>query len=298
MYECACGCDCVCVRVYVSKVSSLLNCSFETTLALTFENSLTGVVRLVAVFLVVVAGVAMAMGWCPCNQSVTADCHCGPLPLYGARSFCVLHACTRWVCSHCNALQGTATRCHALQHATHCTTAIYHCGPTTCDWAFVLFCIARMQEECICALPSTAALATHCNTLQHTATHCTTLQHIATHCNTLEHTATHCNILQHDMQQVCFALCTHARDSCNTLQHTASHCNALQHYMQEVCFALCTRSRLQENMKIDRFIICVGVCKDIGWVGDGGNALLQCAAVRCSTFCSVLQCAAATLLGT
>jgi len=34
-------------------------------------------------------------------------------------------------------------------------------------------------------------MATHCNTLQHTATHCNTLQHTATHCNTLQHTATH-----------------------------------------------------------------------------------------------------------
>jgi len=71
------------------------------------------------------------------------------------------------------------------------------------------------------------ALATHCNTLQHTATCLSvlmqmmffhmydglggnTLQHTATHCNTLQHTATHRNKLQHTA--------TH-RKTCNTLQH-------------------------------------------------------------------------------
>jgi len=37
------------------------------------------------------------------------------------------------------------------------------------------------------------SLATHCNTLQHTATHCNTLQHTVTYCNTLPHIVTHCN---------------------------------------------------------------------------------------------------------
>jgi len=88
-------------------------------------------------------------------------------------------------------------------------------------------------------------MATHCNTLQHTATHCNTLQHTvfitrcevdmrhgdtlqhtATHCNTLQHTATHCNTpysLQ-DMKSI-WDMVTH----CNTLQHTATHCKTLQH---------------------------------------------------------------------
>jgi len=38
-------------------------------------------------------------------------------------------------------------------------------------------------------------IATHCDTLQHTAPHCNTLQHTATHRNTPQHTVTHCNIL-------------------------------------------------------------------------------------------------------
>ena len=53
------------------------------------------------------------------------------------------------------------------------------------------------------------ALASHCNTLQHTATYCNTLQHTATHYNTLQHSATHYN----------------------TLRHSATHCNTLQHKM-------------------------------------------------------------------
>jgi len=65
-------------------------------------------------------------------------------------------------------------------------------------------------------------VATHCNTLQHTATHCNTLKLTAvtaitaTQCNTVQHTAAHYNTLQHTA--------TH----CNTLQHTATHCNAVQ----------------------------------------------------------------------
>ena len=69
-------------------------------------------------------------------------------------------------------------------------------------------------------------LATHCNTLQHTATHCNTLQHTATHCNTLQHNATHthCSTLQlPDYPR--FTLLVDNREC---LQRTATHCNTLQ----------------------------------------------------------------------
>jgi len=89
----------------------------------------------------------------------------------------------------------------------------------------------------------TAAVATHCNTLQHIATHCNALQYTATqaylpqyekkqteptHCNTLQHTATYCNILQH--KPTCLNMRRKRRSQrtathCNTLQHTATHCN-------------------------------------------------------------------------
>jgi len=91
-------------------------------------------------------------------------------------------------------------------------------------------------------------IATHCNTLQHTASHCITLQHTATHCNTLQHTATHCNTLQHislyfesdsenlsaaDRRQPCIcwrkSVLQHPATHCKTLQRTTKHCNALQH---------------------------------------------------------------------
>ena len=87
-------------------------------------------------------------------------------------------------------------------------------------------------------------IATHCNTLQHTATHCNTLQHrmhdmircvwhwraAATYlhnCNTLQHTATHCNALQHTATH-CNTL-QHTATHYSTLQHTATHCDTLQH---------------------------------------------------------------------
>ena len=61
-------------------------------------------------------------------------------------------------------------------------------------WPYQLF--VRTCRVCV---------ATHCNTLQHTATHCK-LQHTAKHCNALQHTATHCN----------------------TLRRTTTHCDTLQ----------------------------------------------------------------------
>jgi len=100
-------------------------------------------------------------------------------------------------------------------------------------------------------------VATHCNTLQHTATHCSvpsralggalcvegqTLwdRFMATHCNRLQYTSIHCNTLQ--SEGTCERAHCVLRDKrcgtgswhltathCNTLQHTATHCNTLQH---------------------------------------------------------------------
>ena len=111
-------------------------------------------------------------------------------------------------------------------------------------------------------------VATHCNTLQHTATHwnvfgevkarhmcCITLQHTATHCNLFGETkARHmcCNTLQHtatclasQRRNICvrqandsstlhhcvthFNTLQYAATRCNTLQHTATHCTTLHH---------------------------------------------------------------------
>ena len=70
-------------------------------------------------------------------------------------------------------------------------------------------------HQTACLLLIIPTVATHCNTLQHTATHCNTLQHTATHCmTTLVQThccSTHCNILQHSTKH------------CNTLQKPPAH---------------------------------------------------------------------------
>ena len=89
--------------------------------------------------------------------------------------------------------------------------------------------LARVLGTLLCvAKRCDFRIATHCNTLQHTATHYNALNRpsgalacvlgnllfvaewcvscAATHCNTLQPTATHCN----------------------TLQHTATHCSTLQ----------------------------------------------------------------------
>ena len=130
----------------------------------------------------------------------------------------------------CSVLQSVAV-CYAgitLPHtATHCT----------CEYVAVcvVCCSVLRRHTCV----SVYDIATHCNTLQHTATHstgaclqhtaahCNTLQHTATHCNTLlcntrQHTATHCSTLQHTAMQ-------HAAAHCNILQRTATHCSTLQH---------------------------------------------------------------------
>jgi len=84
--------------------------------------------------------------------------------------------------THCNALQRTATHCNTLQrtatHIDNTTRMIYTCA----TYGHIL---------CLSLYVQHVHVATHCNTLQHTAAQCNTLQHIATHCNTLQHTATH-----------------------------------------------------------------------------------------------------------
>ena len=71
-------------------------------------------------------------------------------------------------------------------------------------------------------------VATHCNTLQHTAAHCNTLQHTASHCNTLQHTATlhHTTTLQHPATQGMKDMYLAAKyGNIATPCITAKHCN-------------------------------------------------------------------------
>ena len=68
------------------------------------------------------------------------------------------------------------------------------------------------------------------------------LQCVATHCNTLQHTATQRNILQPTASQTIFTTLNRLlrrvtwwrryiilQTHCNTLQHIVTHCNTLQH---------------------------------------------------------------------
>jgi len=78
--------------------------------------------------------------------------------------------------------------CHPVPHFPHTSTVevtfetleyiAAHCNTPLPEYSLMFF---RLRF----------AIATHCNTLQHTATHCNTLQHTATHCNTLQHTEKH-----------------------------------------------------------------------------------------------------------
>jgi len=117
-------------------------------------------------------------------------------------------------------------------------------------------------------------LASHCNTLQHTATqefyasadrrmrrsgyaislhftvtHCNTMQHTATHCNTLQYTAAHCNAGNMCVSSIfaCPAAATPSHGS--ALQHLTTHCNTLQHrkYVRQqivACAAAATPTHL------------------------------------------------------
>ena len=78
--------------------------------------------------------------------------------------------------------------------------------------------VTRMHESCMHDFCHTYRrvqsdmLATHCNTLQHTATHCNTLQRTATHCNTRTSCACHDLPCTHGHPYVRVAVC------CSVLQ--------------------------------------------------------------------------------
>ena len=88
--------------------------------------------------------------------------------------------------------------------------------------------------------PNSTRIATHCNTLQHTATRCNTLQLAATRCNTLQHTLQHTrrhHVRAQPRVQVRHVIAPHYQrpqrhthaTHCNTLPHTATRYNSLQH---------------------------------------------------------------------
>jgi len=149
--------------------------------------------------------------------------------------------------AHCNTLQHTATHCNTLQHtATHCNATHPYRNSTR-----QVYYTTRRVKHCN-TQHHTATLwstlqhpATHYNKLQHTATHCILIaigqdkcsakiaeSNIATHCNTLQHTATHCNTLQHTatlcstLQRILIAT---GRDKLSTKPAQIKHCNTLQH---------------------------------------------------------------------
>jgi len=110
------------------------------------------------------------------------------------------------------ALQRSNTLQHnSLQHAAkHCNTP-HH----THDLAVDVGVAARQR------------IATHCNTLQHTATYCNTLQHTTTHCNTLQHTTSYespCGGCR-----CCGAATQHTTLQQDATHHTTPHYNTPHH---------------------------------------------------------------------
>jgi len=195
-----------------------------------------------------------------CSSLQVTATHCNTLqhsiPACGAAgggdsSYRVHLVVTNTICNtlqltatHCKTLQLTATYGNSLQHIIWC-----------CNTAFLCVVLPEAETRAIvCTLSSHTHVATHCNTLQHTATHhsCVCIlssrTHVATQCNTLQLTATHCNTLQHtETQHFCVWCCRrrrlwlwcapcrhehmlqHTATHYNSLQLTATHCNTLQH---------------------------------------------------------------------
>ena len=112
-------------------------------------------------------------------------------------------------------------------------------------------------------------IATHCNTLQHTATQCNTMQHTAQHCNPLQHTAANCNTLQQ------------TATDCNRLQQTATHCNRLLHTathgntLQHTATHCNTLDKADQGRSVIRTKRMNESCHTYGWVT--GEDLYICA---------------------
>jgi len=117
---------------------------------------------------------------------------------------------------YCSMLQCVAVCRSVLQRVAVCGKEIKVMSPKDTDFN-VLRCVAErcsvlqflpFVSLCCSVLGKGIQIATHSNTLQHTATHSNTLQHAAMHCNndkthpwagvfTSQRAATHCNTLQH-----------------------------------------------------------------------------------------------------
>jgi len=148
---------------------------------------------------------------------------CSTSSMQGTRWY--LFISTRIVAVCCSVLQCVAVCCSVLQ-CVAVFIAHFTLGSNTYSGVFL-----------------TQDVATHCNTLQHTATHCShcntfirmhtyvgmcLTQYIVIHYNTLQHTATHCNAHYNTMEpnvKCAIETATH----CNTLQHTATHWNLTWH---------------------------------------------------------------------
>jgi len=129
----------------------------------------------------------------------------------------------------------SAARQHCILYTCRC---IYFYSTASCVWWTSMYLMCKKLNTM--HYTETGELHLAGNTLQHTTTSCYTLQPIATHLNTLQHTATrklhiatHCNTLHQittgDFEFHKGAHCgRHAPTHYTKLQHTAIHCNALQ----------------------------------------------------------------------
>jgi len=216
--------------------------------------------------------------WWLMTHSYGWHCHMSDHCKYDAGTSCANILCEYWIESCADAYIGDSWLIHVcdpwLIHM-YDSWLIHVCDPWlihVCDsWLihmcdrFVFSTKAALRQSDLCPWHPkryVCHVATHCNTLQHTATHYIALQHtalclwhpkryvchVATHCNALQHSATQCDtpLCVHGIQRVRVSRSTtlqHTATLCNTLQHTdlcpwhpkryvchvATHCTTLQH---------------------------------------------------------------------
>jgi len=108
-----------------------------------------------------------------------------------------IHMCA----THCRAVR---VHYDSFTCATHCQAVRVHYDPvkvTYLDLLEVFFAnvdVTQLNQQGL--YDGTQVLATHCNTLHHTASHFNTPRGTAIHCNAQRRTGTHCTTLGHFLE--------------------------------------------------------------------------------------------------
>ena len=160
-----------------------------------------------------------------CNTLQHTATHCNILQ-HTMKELCIVRThwiTSLWVATHCKLLQHTATHKRSVCLVrTHLITCVCHIGLHVC----VIY-----DYMCVSCVITSLWVATHCNTLQHTATHKRCVWLVRTHLITCVcHIGLHvCLIYDYVWVSYVITCVCHLWLHHFELQHTATHCNTLQH---------------------------------------------------------------------